>query len=377
MMPAQSHSARASAMAEMDGLMQGLRTEPRLAGLLARADAEPLDAFQHANLREIRRDWRASNALPAALIEARSLAAARCEHAWRSQRPANDWAGFLGNFREVLRLGRETAQRLSDATGLAPYDALMDQFEPGMTGIEVDRVFGDLQQWLPGLVQRVRAHQSRDDALRGGPPAKPGGPFPVAAQRALNRDVLALLGFDFEAGRLDESAHPFSGGVSEDTRLTTRYSEASLMQGLMGTVHETGHGRYEQNLPREWLGQPVANPRSMAIHESQSRSARCTQRSDSPRSAATHRRALTSTRTSHALTSLRCTTGCASTSGRRQAAGTPPNWRSAPAARRSTRRTPGATLRRATWADLGGDESPFHSPQSDAGNEIANSFTAE
>ena len=270
MMPAHSHTARASAMAEMDGLMHGLRTDPRLSALLARADAEPLDALQCANLREIRRDWRASNALPAALIEARSLAGAHCEYAWRSQRPANDWAGFLGNFREVLRLGREAAQRLSDATGLAPYDALMDQFEPGMTGAEVDRVFGDLQQWLPGLVQRVRAHQSRDDELRGGPPPEPVGPFPVSAQRALNRDVMALLGFDFEAGRLDESAHPFSGGVPEDTRLTTRYSEASLMQGLLGTIHETGHGRYEQNLPRDWLGQPVANPRSMAIHESQS-----------------------------------------------------------------------------------------------------------
>jgi carboxypeptidase Taq len=81
---------------------------------------------------------------------------------------------------------------------------------------------------------------------------------------------MALLGFDFDGGRLDESAHPFSGGVPEDTRLTTRYREDDLMQALMGTVHETGHARYEQNLPREWLGQPVANARSMGIHESQS-----------------------------------------------------------------------------------------------------------
>ncbi|MGZ5252469.1 MAG: carboxypeptidase M32, partial [Caldimonas sp.] len=76
--------------------------------------------------------------------------------------------------------------------------------------------------------------------------------------------------FDFEAGRLDESAHPFSGGVPEDTRLTTRYREDDFVQSLMGTIHETGHARYEQNLPRELLGQPVARARSMAIHESQS-----------------------------------------------------------------------------------------------------------
>jgi carboxypeptidase Taq len=81
---------------------------------------------------------------------------------------------------------------------------------------------------------------------------------------------MALLGFDFEAGRLDESAHPFSGGVPEDTRLTTRYREDDFVPSLMGTIHETGHARYEQNLPRESLGQPVARARSMAIHESQS-----------------------------------------------------------------------------------------------------------
>ena len=264
MMPPKGNAARANAMAEMEGLLHRMRTDPTLATLLASAEGEALDDFARANLHEIRRDWRASNALPQALVEAQSLAAAHCEHAWRSQRPANDWVGFLENFREVLRIGREVAQRLSDATGLAPYDALMDQFEPGTTSAEVDRVFGDLQQWLPGLVQQVRERQSRETVVQ------PTGPFAKAAQRALSLDVMGLLGFDFDGGRLDESAHPFSGGVPEDTRLTTRYREDDLMQSLMGTIHETGHARYEQNLPRDWLGQPVANARSMGIHESQS-----------------------------------------------------------------------------------------------------------
>jgi carboxypeptidase Taq len=264
MMPPKGNTARANAMAEMEGLLHRMRTDPKLATLLANADTEALDDFAHANLAEIRREWRASNALPQALVEAQSLAGARCEHAWRSQRPANDWAGFLENFREVLRIGREVAQRLSDATGLAPYDALMDRFEPGTTSADVDRVFGDLQQWLPGLVRQVRERQSHETVVQ------PTGPFAKAAQRALSLDVMALLGFDFDGGRLDESAHPFSGGVPEDTRLTTRYREDDLMQSLMGTIHETGHARYEQNLPRDWLGQPVANARSMGIHESQS-----------------------------------------------------------------------------------------------------------
>ena len=264
MMPPKGNDARANAMAEMEGLLHRLRTDPKLASLLASADGEPLDDVARANLVEIRRDWRASNALPQALVEAQSLAAARCEHAWRSQRPANDWVGFLENFHEVLRIAREIAQRLSDATGLAPYDALMDQFEPGTTSADVDRVFGDLQQWLPGLVQQVRDKQARETVVL------PTGPFAKAAQRAMSLDVMGLLGFDFDGGRLDESAHPFSGGVPEDTRLTTRYREDDLMQSLMGTIHETGHARYEQNLPREWLGQPISNARSMGIHESQS-----------------------------------------------------------------------------------------------------------
>jgi carboxypeptidase Taq len=164
----------------------------------------------------------------------------------------------------VLRLAREEAALLSAQGGLAPYDALMDRFEPGMRSETVQRVFGDLKGWLPGLIARVTERQARQ------PLQAPKGPFPKAAQRALSHDVMALLQFDFDAGRLDESAHPFSGGVPEDVRLTTRYREDDFVQSLMGTVHETGHARYEQNLPREWLGQPVANARSMALHESQS-----------------------------------------------------------------------------------------------------------
>jgi carboxypeptidase Taq len=81
---------------------------------------------------------------------------------------------------------------------------------------------------------------------------------------------MRMLGFDFDGGRLDVSTHPFCGGVPEDVRMTTRFREDDFLGALMGTVHETGHGRYEQNLPREWLGQPVAEARSMALHESQS-----------------------------------------------------------------------------------------------------------
>ncbi len=267
-MPPKGNEARAAASAELETLLHSLRTDAALVDLLARAEQEPLTDLQRANLREMKRDWRASNALPARLVEEKSLAVARCEHAWRSQRPANDWAGFAANLKPVVQIAREEARCLADATGLSLYDALMDRFEPGTTSAEIDALFGDLKTWLPGLITQAQARQAAQ-ALHT-PVLTPVGPFNRATQKALSLDVMKLLGFDFDAGRLDESTHPFSGGVPEDVRLTTRYLDDDLAQALMGTVHETGHARYEQNLPREWLGQPMARARSYGLHESQS-----------------------------------------------------------------------------------------------------------
>ncbi len=264
-MPPNGNEARAAAMAELDTLMHAQRTDPALKALLDRAENEPLTPDQRANLREMRRDWRGANALPAALVERRTLATARCEHAWRQQRPANDWASFVENFRPVVQIAREEAMHLADATGLMPYDALMDRFEPGMTSADVERVFGDLKTWLPDLIRTVQARQQAEP-----PVLQPVGPFPLSQQKALSLAMMQRLGFDFDGGRLDESTHPFSGGVPEDVRLTTRYAVDNLMSSLMGTVHETGHACYEQNLPREWLGQPLARARSYGLHESQS-----------------------------------------------------------------------------------------------------------
>ena len=264
MMPPRGNEARAAAEAELSALIHRTRTDPQLKGWLDSAEREELDEVARANLREICRDWRDANALPESLVEAKTLAGARCEHAWRSQRPANDWKGFLENFRPVVKLARQEAQLLADDSGLAPYDALMDRFEPGVRAADIDRIFGDVKTWLPDLINRAQAKQAAERVI------VPAGPFPVAAQRVLNAEVMTLLGFDFEAGRLDESTHPFSGGVPEDVRLTTRYSDSDFARSLLGTIHETGHARYEQNLPRAWLGQPVGTARSYGVHESQS-----------------------------------------------------------------------------------------------------------
>ncbi|RKR07568.1 carboxypeptidase Taq [Kushneria sinocarnis] len=264
MMPEGGSEARAEAMAELEVLMHHTLTAPEVGEWLAQAATESLDDTQHANLREMQRAWHDAVVLPERLVEARSLAGARCEQAWRRQRPENDWAGFAANLREVVSLSREEAAIRAEATGTGRYEALLNKFEPGLGVAELDRLFDDLRGWLPELLTRVVERQ------RAHPVRTPEGPFDREAQRRLGVATMTRLGFDFDHGRLDVSLHPFCGGVPEDVRLTTRYREDECLGALMGIIHETGHARYEQNLPQAWRGQPLGRARSMGVHESQS-----------------------------------------------------------------------------------------------------------
>jgi carboxypeptidase Taq len=264
MMPAGSNEARSEAMAELALIHHRRLTAPEVGDWLDAAAPDSLDSGQRANVREMRRIWRQATVLPEDLVRAKSLAGARCEHAWREQRKQNDWSGFAVNLREVVKLSREEASVRAQANGGSRYDSLLDLYEPGMTAARLDTLFGDLAGWLPELSREIVARQSAESCTR------PTGPFPVESQRALGLRVMALLGFDFRRGRLDISTHPFCGGVPEDVRITTRYTDADFSSGLMGVIHETGHGCYEQNLPIAWRGQPAGQARSMGVHESQS-----------------------------------------------------------------------------------------------------------
>jgi carboxypeptidase Taq len=264
MMPANGNDARGAAMAELAVLVHETLTAPHLASALASARTEVADPLERASVREMVRQWRSANLLPASLVEQKSLAGSRCEHAWRTQRKANDWTGFLENWRPVVACARQEATLLAEATGMSRYDALVDRFEPGMTTAIIEPMFADLKRWLPALVTDVLAKQATEQMIA------PVGPFPIAAQRALGLEIMAVLGFDFDGGRLDVSTHPFCGGVAEDVRITTRYRDDDFVQAMMGIVHETGHARYEQRLPREWVHLPLGQARSMGVHESQS-----------------------------------------------------------------------------------------------------------
>lgn len=264
MMSPAGSGARSAALAELGVLQHQILTAKHVSEWLAGAEQEPLSEDERANLREMQRAYAQAALLPESLVEAKSLAGNRCEHAWRTQRKNNDWQGFAPNLREVVRLSREEAAIRADASGGSRYDALLDIYEPGMTSARLDVLFSDLKSWLPELLQQVVDKQASQPCIA------PQGPFATDRQRDLGLHAMTLLGFDFERGRLDISAHPFCGGVPEDVRITTRYNEEDVLSALFGVIHETGHARYEQNLPPQWAGQPVGLARSMGVHESQS-----------------------------------------------------------------------------------------------------------
>ena len=268
MMPAGGGESRAEALATLRVLCHELGTDPRMADEVTAAETEAaagaLDPWQQANLREMKRGFVRETALPAALVQACSLAESRCEQAWRTQRPRNDLAGFLPLLREVVARKREVAAALSGRLGLGLYDALLDGFEPDARTASLDPLFADLRAFLPPFIAQVVERQ------RKRPIITPRGPFPIERQRWLGLSIMKTVGFDFDHGRLDVSHHPFCGGVPRDVRITTRYDEQDFTKSFMGVLHETGHAKYEQNLPGDWLDQPVGRARSMGLHESQS-----------------------------------------------------------------------------------------------------------
>ncbi|MDJ0943736.1 MAG: carboxypeptidase M32 [Kiloniellales bacterium] len=268
MMPEGGAGARSEQLAALAVTQHELLTGPEVAELLDAAEAaedDGLDPWQAANLKEMRRRWRHATALPADLVEAFSRACRHCEMLWRGARPASDYAAVRPALEEVLRLVRQVAQAKAEALELAPYAALLDEYEPGSSVARIEAVFDDLAGFLPGFLDEVLAGQAAAPA-----PLPLDGPFPKARQEALGRRMMQAVGFDFDHGRLDVSFHPFCGGVPEDVRITTRYDEADFLSGLMAVLHETGHALYERGLPPQWRLQPVGEAGGMALHESQS-----------------------------------------------------------------------------------------------------------
>ncbi|WP_374384385.1 carboxypeptidase M32 [Dongia sp.] len=264
-MPEGGHESRAEQLAVINVIAHEMLTASETDDLLAQADEAELDDWQSANLHEMRRIHTHATALSPDLVEASTKARAACEKTWREARPKGDFKLVAPKLKAVLDLTREAAAAKADKLGLSPYDALMDEFEPGARAVDITPIFDAYAAFLPGFLGEVLEHQARRPAV-----IEPQGPFSIESQKKLGEKLMATIGFDFAHGRLDTSLHPFCGGTPDDVRITTRYNEAQFADAMMGVVHETGHAMYERGLPAAWRRQPVGNARGMALHESQS-----------------------------------------------------------------------------------------------------------
>jgi carboxypeptidase Taq len=266
MMPRGSADVRGEQLAALETEHHALLTTPKVARLLERAEAgaSQLEDWPLANLHEMRRQRDHAIATPPSLIARLAKATARAEVFWVEAKKANDFKLLAPHLDEVVHLVRDKAALLGQARGLAPYDALVDGFTPGISTADIDTIFKALARKLPGLINQAIEVQAAHAPL---PLA---GKFTVARQRALSVDVLKALGFPFDRGRLDESEHPFTEGVPGDIRVTTRFDLIDPFSGLLGAVHETGHAMYDLGLPLKWRDQPVGRDRGLALEESQS-----------------------------------------------------------------------------------------------------------
>jgi carboxypeptidase Taq len=264
-MPRGSSDLRGEQLAALETESHSLVTSPRVSRLLDRAETIPgLEDWQRANLREMRRERDHAIATPQNLVSRLAKATARAEVKWLEAKQKSDFALFAPHLEEVVNLLRNKATLLGKAVKLDPYDALVDEFSPGMTSEQIDGIFTTLGRRLPGLIQEAIDLQSKR------PPLELSGRFTAPKQRQLATEIMKAIGFPFDRGRLDESEHPFTGGVPGDIRITTRFSPTDPLSGLMGVLHECGHAMYDVGLPEQWRGQPVGRDRGMAMQESQS-----------------------------------------------------------------------------------------------------------
>ncbi len=266
MMPRGSSEQRGEQLAALETECHSLLTSPRVSRLLDRAEAnlQGLEPWQQANLTEMRRERDHAIATPQNLVSRLAKATSRAEIKWIEARQKSDFSLFAPHLEEVTSLVRNKAQLLGKALKLDPYDALLDEFSRGLTTAEIDAIFVTLGRRLPSLIQEAI------DLRAKYPPLEISGRFAVAKQRHLAMELMKAMGFPFDRGRLDESEHPFTGGIPGDIRITTRFSPTDPLSGLMGILHETGHAMYDVGLPEAWRGQPVGRDRGMTVQESQS-----------------------------------------------------------------------------------------------------------
>lgn len=268
-LPEKAGSFRAEQATLMAGLIHQRRTDPELGeqlSTLASSDfvADPETAEAAAVLR-LKKNFERSSKLPQDLVEALSKATVLGQQAWEKARAADDWAAFEPHMSEIFNLRRQEAECLKE-DGQSLYDAMLDQYEEGARAESLTVIFAELRDGLVELVNRLQAAPNRPTGEAWKQPVD------VGIQEKVSRWVANAIGYSFERGRLDETSHPFCTTLGpNDCRILTRYHRDFFPTSFYGTLHEAGHGLYEQGLPTAWYGLPPGQAASLGVHESQSR----------------------------------------------------------------------------------------------------------
>ncbi len=258
-MPPRGAAARGHQLAALAAIQHSKLTDPVIGELLGEL-TDATDPVIAAGVRNATRHYTRAVALPTALVSALSEACTAGHAGWMAAREANDFAPFAASLARIVELTQQKIACYGDAAH--PYDHLLSEHDPGTTTAGLRPMFSQLSEALVPLVDRITAAPT---------PPPLSLTAPLEGMRALNRAVVEALGFDLAAGRLDEAEHPFTLGITPaDVRLTTHYHLDDLLGTLAGTIHETGHGLYEQGRP-DRAGTWTDGAAGMGMHESQSR----------------------------------------------------------------------------------------------------------
>ena len=268
MLPPAGTDHRAEQVTLLSGMIHDRWTNAEFGQWLAELVEDPLAADptgdEGANVRRLKREYDKKVRLPKSLVEELARTAVFGQQAWVEARRKSDFRHFRPWLEKMLSLKRQEAEALGYEA--CPYDALLDRYEPDARTAEVAVVLAGLREQLIPLVQAIRESGRQPDVsiLHRS--------FPSEAQQAFGRMAATRIGFDFDRGRLDVTAHPFCSGLGpSDCRITTRYDEHYFNDAFFGILHEAGHGIYEQGLRVDQYGLPLGEAVSLGLHESQSR----------------------------------------------------------------------------------------------------------
>lgn len=260
MMPPHAADERAEILATLSAVIHEKATAPQVGEWLN--ETQVSDEWDVRNLQLLKQDYALRSLVPEKLVFRISELQNKTTNVWQEAKPDNDWKKVEPYLTELFDALQEEARIYADILGCAPYDAKLFQFARGNNQALIDPLFASLKQDLPELVRQItdaqRSVTYRDFVI------------PQDVQKIIARDLAEQIGYDFNRGRLDVAAHPFSGGTAQDSRITTRYNEKQPLDSLYGMIHEVGHALYSQALPQEWAGQPVGGEDDMSLHESQS-----------------------------------------------------------------------------------------------------------